>query len=512
MSELITSLCNDLLLIDKDLVISTEKQTNLKKYLIEENYNILLSQIKNIPFTSYQAWIPNNGGFLSWTRIGVEYEVKKRYSFKANIFTKDKEFIPPIEVLDTDVDINDMVISNFAKDKSLKPIFVTSIKFQQKNSSGACEDIISGRGHLVENGIYKGESVLAFFPKKEYKKLLKKKIDEELKQIYSNLSYDDYNGCYNNLVSFFNKNKPCHAFKVNYEVEPKGRIKIESISILNNPDNDFTIESICSQEGYKQLVQLLYGQIKKVFHGDNHHNHKDDVILKVYESEASDITLPLKQMVEHMKGLEKIEKNRYKITCNEFIPSYVHEADGIIAYAEMYHENYITEENNDKKNGERFIKAAKAIHKSLKSIVDRNNDSYDLTVNYKKKSRNIATETATYILLLAFFAFILRNNTTIHPERSDIFSFLIFLIGCVVEINFLFSFFLVFIILLIFKNKFHFCLCKWFYLHKDLRPKDKYYARYLNKSSLYKYYQTFRFGFITLILIVLLLTLSKVAN
>lgn len=68
------------------------------------------------------------------------------------------------------------------------------------------------------------------------------------------------------------------------------------------------------------------------------------MILKVYNAMNSDLSIPLKQMVEHMKGLEKIEKNRYKIKCKEYVPSYVHEADGILAYVEMYYENYIGKE------------------------------------------------------------------------------------------------------------------------------------------------------------------------
>lgn len=507
MSELISAISQDLILIDKDLINSTSKQSEIEQYIDKNFFSVLLEQIKEIPFANFQAWIPNNAGFLSWVRIGVEYEVKNRYSFKKSLFTKDNEDIPPIEVVDTDVDINDFVKNGFISDKSLKPIFISTVQFQAKDGD-ISKNVVSGDGHLVENGIYKGESILAFFANEEYQKLREQKFEEELKQIYSNLSQVQYDNCYNRLVTFFNDNKPFHAFKVSYEVESKGKIIINSLSILNSKKTDLTIESICTKEGYKQLIQLLYGQIKKVFHGDNHHNHKDDVILKVYDATVKDDTLPLKQMVEHMKGLEKIEKNRYKMKCSEYIPSYVHEADGIIAYAEMYQENYLAcKESNDKnrKEGERFLKAARAIHKSLKSIVDRNNDTFDLTVNYKKKTRNIASETATYILIFAFLSFILRGNTTIDPSRNDIFSFIILLIGCTVEITFLFGFFFLLGLLLIFRNKFNFCLCKWNYLHKDLRPKDKYYARYFNTSRFYKYNQTFKYAIITFFLIVTLL-------
>ncbi len=482
MVDLVDAISQNLVLIDKDL--SQEKK--IKDSTEDSLYESLLTSVKNIPFIKYQAWIPNNGGLLSWSRIGVEYEAKKRYSFKPNLFTKDYQAIAPIEVVDTDIDIND-VVSFLNIDKSLKPIFITKVEFKKVTDEvlGLTQAVINGQGHSVENGVYECKSILAFYSKEIYKKLINQEIEKKLKNMYSVLNQDEYIKCYEELKNFLLNNNACHAFSVSYKIQSKGKIELDPICILFNSENDLIIESICSQEGYKQLVQLLYGQIKKVFHGDSHHHHKDDVILKVYNGEDDNPMIPLKQMVEHMKGLEKIEKNRHKIECNEFIPSYVHEADGIVAYAEMYYENYIAslKDENIKKEGERFLKASKAIHKSLKSVVDRNNDAFDLTKSFKKKGRNIATETSTYIFLFAFLAFILKGNTTIDSAKSDILSYIIIAIGFIMEV----TFFLVMVVSLIFvfmyKNKFDLCICKIFYLHRDLRPKDKYYAHYLNKNS-----------------------------
>lgn len=508
MVDLVDAISHNLVLIDKDL----SQEIKIKEVIEASSYQSFKESVQKIPFIKYQAWIPNNGGLLSWSRIGVEYEAKKRYSFKPNLFTKDDQAIAPIEVVDTDIDIND-VVSFLDIDKSLKPIFITKVEFkevEEKTTKGSTEltkAVINGQGHLVENGIYECKSILAFYSKEIYKKLINKEIEKKLKNMYSVLNKNEYIKCYEDLKNFLVCNNACHAFSISYKIESKGKISLDPISILFNSENNLIIESICSQEGYKQLVQLLYGQIKKVFHGDSHHHHKDDVILKVYSEEYKNPLIPLKQMVEHMKGLEKIEKNRHKIECNEFIPSYVHEADGIVAYAEMYYENYIASlsDENIKKEGERFLKASKSIHKSLKSVVDRNNDAFDLTKSFKKKGRNIATETSTYIFLFALLAFILKGNTTIDPSQSDILSYVIIGIGFIMEVTFLLVMVVSLIFIFIYKNKFDLCICKIFYLHRDLRPKDKYYAHYLNKNSKRShFYNTIELFFVTTILCALI--------
>lgn len=56
------------------------------------------------------------------------------------------------------------------------------------------------------------------------------------------------------------------------------------------------------------------------------------------------------------------------------------------------------------------MKAAKSIHKSLKAIADRNLEISELSVNYKKKGRNIATEFPMYLFLLAFLTFLYKDD------------------------------------------------------------------------------------------------------
>lgn len=391
------------------------------------------------------------------------------------------------------------------KKNGLYPVFVTHVAFKNKNSQ--LEDVISGSGHLVNNGIYVGESILAFFEKKDYLALKALKIDKKLAKCYSSLNPNEYNKIYDSIEKFFYINKPINAYRVKYQVEAKGKIILDAVSIQINANVELQIEHIISEEGYKSISQLMYGQIKKVFHGDSHHNHKDDVILKVYNSDEPDVSIPLKQMVEHMKGLEKIEKHRQRMKCKDFIPSYVHEADGILAYIEMYYENYVLNNVTYKAEGERYLKSARTIHKSLKAIVDRNSEIHELTINYKKKGRNILTEFPPYLLILAFIAFLfpigqldLSNNAVLDHIKC-LFKF-------VLENTRYFIFTIIILTLMILKNYISVNGCKCFFLHKDYRPKDTYYAYYMNSKFFHKH----KLNIQMFIVILILLAISYFTN
>lgn len=481
MSRLIESISDSLIVLTSETKQSVHAQEELKNHL--KDYKLFEKYFSKIPFQKYQAWIPNNAGILNWIRIGSEYEAKQRYLFKKGRFENSQpKIIYPIEIVDTDVDINDSV----EKRKGLYPIFVSNISFKNKTND-VLEDVISGSGHLVNNGMYVGESILAFFEKKDYLALKELKIDEKLAECYSSLDVDEFNKIYDSIEYFFKKNKPINTYRVNYKVEARGKITLDAFSIEINKYKMFGIEHIISEEGYKSISQLMYGQIKKVFHGDSHHNHKDDVILKVYNANEVDVVIPIKQMVEHMKGLEKIEKNRHRMNCKDYIPSYVHEADGILAYIEMYYENYVLNNDMYKAEGERYVKSARTIHKSLKAIVDRNSEIYDLTINYKRKGRNILTEFPLYLLLLAFITFLFPFGGGLDLSNNSVLDYIKCTLKLILENTTFFVYTILILFLIIFKNFISVHYCKCIFLHKDYRPKDKHYAYSMNSKFLYKH-------------------------
>lgn len=499
MSKLIDSISNSLIILSEETKTCENTKTKLEKIL--KDYNTFETSFNKIPFQKYQAWIPNNAGILNWVRIGTEYEAKQRYLFKNGRFeNKQPNVIQPIEIVDTDVDIDDSLLKN----KSLCPVFLSHISFKDLQNDNLI-DITSGSGHLVNNGMYVGESVLAFFEKKIYKKLKSLKIDNKLAKCYSTLDKIEYNKIYESMAKFFKDNKPAHTYRVKYQVEAKGKITLEAVSIEISENTKFLIEHMISAEGYKSISQLMYGQIKKVFHGDSHHNHKDDVILKVYNSNETDVTIPLKQMVEHMKGLEKIEKHRHRMNCKDFIPSYVYEADGILAYIEMYYENYVSNNTTCKAEGERYLKSARTIHKSLKAIVDRNSEIHELTENYKKKGRAIATEFPPYLLILAFIAFLFPIGG-LYLSDNIVLSYLKCLFKFVLENTTFFVFTIMIWIIILKKNYLSVSICKCIYLHKDYRPKDKYYAYSMNDKFIHKH----RLNIIIAITIIIFLIISYI--
>jgi hypothetical protein len=476
-------------LIDSKLS-SADKLLNLvnNRQKLEENISFIAKQ------PVYISWIPNNGGFLNWSRIGVA--TKGRFLISTSSATKEGEKIPPITVIDMDVDTNDYIPSPIAElaqkttgSEFLKPVFITEIYFRQKcsNSEELC-DVNSGQGHLVKDGVYEAKAKLLYFPKKVYEKI--KKTSGSVDSLTALLKDDN--------------NQPFYAFEVNYKVESKGKILLSNLRIKTKFGNSLDIESFSSKEGYKGFMQLMYGLIKRTFHGDNHHHHKDDVILKVYADSNSEFSslIPLVSMIEHLKGLEKIEKNRNHMLCQQFVPNYTHEADGIVAYATMYYENYIKGKQQVISDGERYLKAILSIHKSLKSIVDRNNELFELTVNHKRSGRNLFMETPTYLLLIAVISLLLGTEGFRHISNdNEIINYSIVYMSILLSQVSSFVFITSLFILLIYRKTLILCYCKNVELHKDYRPKDKYFAYVLsNRSRFVKFYH-FIFYVILFILI-----------
>ena len=147
MSKLLQNISDSLIILSEKTKACKTTKAELEATL--KDYDSFEKSFNNIPFQKYQAWIPNNAGILNWVRLGSEYEAKQRYFFKIGRFeNNESSLILPIEIIDTDVDIDDSLLKN----KSLYPIFLSKISFKYEKD-GKLENIKSGSGHLVKNGI-----------------------------------------------------------------------------------------------------------------------------------------------------------------------------------------------------------------------------------------------------------------------------------------------------------------------------------------------------------------------
>ena len=124
MSKLLDNISDSLIILSKETKNSEVIKNELRETL--RDYDSFEKKLNEIPFQKYQAWIPNNAGILNWVRIGTEYEAKQRYLFKKGSFKKgsfednESNIIESIEIIDTDVGIDDSLLKN----KSLYPIFL----------------------------------------------------------------------------------------------------------------------------------------------------------------------------------------------------------------------------------------------------------------------------------------------------------------------------------------------------------------------------------------------------
>lgn len=500
-----------------------ENFDNLRKRIISENY---------------RCWIPNNSGLLRQDRTALHDEVKGRISFKP-IFSKNGQPFQKIEVIDTDLNIKDYLpnlisrftdlknmlanqtslskkidtLKEFKLDPSLKMVTYTSIEFVEKktdsNEKTIYQEVKIGEGHTVKDGVYRGECKLLFLKPSSFSKLLKLKTREKLSSIYKSLNIiedqiikDKYDEVKEELVtelkSSINIEK---SVELKYELEAKGRIKLFPLTVQVSPNaGKLEFENLLSKEGYKQTVQLLNSMIKKVFHGDSHHHHKDDVILKVYKSSSSD-NIILDQIASHIKGLDKIESRREKIPFQKFIPYYTHEAKGVIAYATMYYENYIKNNESLKEEGSRLLQAINSGYQSLESTVARNEQIVDIKNGTNNKS--ILSEFGLWILFFAFstFAYKLKDESTLFSIYIDSFMFLISQTPLFIAI-------LVWLVIILSRN---FTIKKYVHiilLHSDSRPKDKYYVWHFRDKGIINSWVVFNM-FLGFCLIVLSFFLSN---
>ena len=267
MSKLLDNISDSLIILSKETKNSEVIKNELRETL--RDYDSFEKKLNEIPFQKYQAWIPNNAGILNWVRIGTEYEAKQRYLFKKGSFKKgsfednQSNIIESIEIIDTDVGIDDSLLKN----KSLYPIFLSEIYFKNEIDSKLV-DVISGSGHLVNNGKYIGESVLAFFEKETYLEL--KNLNINVIQSYRpkwldgkelDIYLPDYNLAieYNGLT-YHHSSKGLSKFLDNTYVNPKFHLN----KFNKCKENDIKLIHIFEHENFdnwlKQIQNYLENQ------------------------------------------------------------------------------------------------------------------------------------------------------------------------------------------------------------------------------------------------------------
>lgn len=409
--------------------------------------------ISEIPHRTYYGWIPNNSGMLRLERVGI-HDVKGRLSFLYSSCVKDSDYHKTIECIDTDLHLRDdiptidttirdywrIVRESGGKYPSLKQIkkigdffyhygwstrtrqvLYTAVNFKDENGN----PVKSGEGHKVANGIYDGKVLLCFYHKSDYIRLFGRTCNirlfgktynmcehqffKRIRAYYSkNRSSDDMDSCAelgglrSDLIYVLKKNPPRWIYSAKFSIESRGKITIDPLEI-HISEHPVDIDSLTTDEGYKHIMQMMYGMVKKVFHGDNHHHHKDDVILRVYSDERQN-TLVLDNMASHLKGLEKVEIGRATAPCHEFIPNYSNEAIGVQGYAQMYYKNYV-ENSTNKTEGERLLASIDVLVKSLKSASDRHQDQQSRNKR-KDLSEGLFRNPAIWILILSVLTFL----------------------------------------------------------------------------------------------------------
>ena len=466
-----------------------------KDYLFEFKTKGSSKPKKNL----FNGWVPNNSGLLRWERIGIG-DVDGRISFNYSSCVNEDNNHKTIEILDTDIGIQDDIPGVFDSIKDYyrvfmkdpkyaikyfkkngfsiraEPIFYSSIDFKNLQDN---TNVKIGEGHKQVYGGYEGVASLCFYTKKKYNAICNDSLIKELKEYQKNIArsvdckeLDDFKKRADNLLK---NNQPLYAYEVKYKVESKGRITIQPLNVLINPEGPgIDIQPLLTHEGYKHIIQLLFGLIKKVYHGDNHHHRKDDVILQVHETNASPLII-LDQMASHIKGLEKIESKREKIPCNDFVPSYWHDAKGIQGYAKMYYKNYLDNEKH-RVEGNRLLCAIDVLTTSMETSFKRHIELKNANESHRF-SLEIFKNPSIWILLISFSSlmFTVNKNSESTDIKHDIAHNYVSNFSCIInELSFSF---IATILLIVFAYSMRKWIkkiyCKSRMLHTDNRPKDK---------------------------------------
>lgn len=460
---------------------------------------------KNFEQKEYISWIPNNSGHIRYNLIGLSKNSKHRIKAydklkqPEDIITLDfdndlEDDIPPIfTITKKNSEKNDSLLEKklrkheFGREKSiLKPVFLNFIKLVDDISIDNPTPIKADEINNYSNSGYIGKAFFCFFTPNDYVCIKKDETIITLKKYNEGHNIISIEKIIDNLKKFFNGSStrnncnvsspilPVYSISIDYKVEKKGKITLGNTSIYYSPEKniDVDISSICKKE--QLLAQQFYTQIKKIIHGDTHHHYKTDTILKVIESTKFKEQIIIEQFITYIKTLEKVEQNRKKLPCSENIPSFLHDAEGVKSYVDMYTYLYCNEKE--------YQPNSKYIIDSMKTFQNRASSIQNYRKNINSNFIDFIKASIPLLILIVSFHTLIFTKFETNPNVKSYLSFLKNIILFMIshqEILLILSFLF---ILLLFLPFFKWCfICKKI-LHKDYRPKDKYMINLINKE------------------------------
>lgn len=194
--------------------------------------------------------------------------------------------------------------------------------------------------------------------------------------------------------------------KGDFVVEINGEVKISNVTVTYDTDKVNTVTSTAILDN--TIVTAIYTVLKKVIHGDNHHEQKIDTFIGVYV-ESFDPLKILDSFAANIKSRERVVKDSTRNNCyykQQKMLSAI-EVDGYISYIETFNTLFKTTENEDLLKEK--IQYIKNVTQSLKASVEK--IKFDLDSAQKHIT-----------LFMTFVAFIVSINiihSGLYGEISD---------------------------------------------------------------------------------------------
>jgi hypothetical protein len=482
---------------------------NISSYYIMSFDNQLIKKIDSNKIDTYtkddekyKSWIPNNSGYIRPNLIGLSQNKETR--FRVNHDNDSDTF--NITVVNYNLDLKDD-LPNYI---SITKIFIKRLCGRLKNTNKIVktikeygyfknddeqifinniqlvEDINNSSPNLLtkENLIkkintnnasnigYIGKAYLCSLTPRDFKQLLT--LDEvyQFKILNSRveLNQKDIDDNFNKFSNYFsNKNSNfIYAFSINYKIELKGIITLYDLKIIINEGKEIkVIHNLDNFDRKIEVIQQLLTLIKMDIHGDSHHHYKSDTILKIVpEIDFNNETTILNQITHFVKILDKVEQKRKTLPCNQLIPSFKFDSEGVNCYANVYKKLYVTNNNNPSFEDD--------ILKSIKTINDRNEESIRLKNKTKNAHFDFFKSLVPFaILTVGFFSLLFNKDFT--ELIKDFENIVLFKSNILVCINFILEYKLIVLfiligIILLPHIKIYFCFKR--YLFKDARPRD----------------------------------------
>ena len=451
----------------------------------------------------FKSWVPNNSGYIRPNLIGLSQNKETR--FKIN-HRNDSDFLD-ITVLNYNLDLKDDLpnykdtTKNFIKrlygklkrnEKIIKAIkeygylkdndeqiFINNIQLIDSNNNLLSRDKLINKINNNANisGIkYIGKAYLCSLTPTDFRRLTNLYELTQFKMLNSNINLEQkkIDDNFKEFSNYFEKDKSnfIYAFSIDYEIELKGIITLKNLNLITNENKEIdVIHNLNINDTKIEVIQQLFTLIKMDIHGDSHHHYKSDTILKIVpKNDFNEKTTILNQIAHFIKILDKVEQKRVTLPCNNLIPSFKFDAEGVNCYANVYKKLYIENENNSFQN---------EILDSIKTVNDRNEETSKLKSKTKSNYFDFIKSLVPFAILTVGFISLIFNPYFKEIEdckNSEVISNIILLKSqLTIFINFLLEckiIILLIIIGIIFLPyiKIHFCFSR--YLFKDARPRD----------------------------------------